>query len=113
VREPGSSTRLVAERYLARVGYRPARRWELDSNEAIKRAVQAGLGVAFVSRLVVADELRRHDLVSFQIDGVQPMRRSISLLRPAGRALTPPERAFVVTLCSCCQAQIAGCTAAG
>src|SRR5919204_3187294 len=76
VREPGSSTRSVAERFLARAGCHPANRWELDSNEAIKRSVQAGLGVSFVSRLVVADELRRHDLVSFQIDGVQPMRRS-------------------------------------
>jgi molybdate transport repressor ModE-like protein len=111
VREPGSSTRLVAERYLARLGYRPAKRWELDSNEAIKRAVRAGLGVAFVSQLVVEDELQRGELVAFQIEGAQPMRRSIQLLRPAGRTLTPSERAFVVTLCSCCDAKVAGCTA--
>jgi molybdate transport repressor ModE-like protein len=110
VREPGSSTRLVAERYLARIGYRPAKRWELDSNEAIKRAVQAGLGVAFVSQLVVEDELRRGELVAFKVKGTEPMRRSIQLLRPAGRELTPSERAFVVTLCSCCDAQVAGCT---
>jgi molybdate transport repressor ModE-like protein len=110
-REAGSSTRLVAERYLERVGYQPAKRWELDSNEAIKRAVQAGLGIAFVSKLVVADELGRGELVSFQISGMEPMHRSIQLLRPAGRELTPSERAFVVTLCSCCDAQVAGCTA--
>jgi LysR family transcriptional regulator, low CO2-responsive transcriptional regulator len=112
VREPGSSTRLVAERYLARVGYIPSKRWELDSNEAIKRAVQAGLGVAFVSKLVVADELGRGELSSFQIPGAEPMRRWIQLLRPATRELTPSERAFVVTLCSCCDVQVAGCTAA-
>jgi DNA-binding transcriptional LysR family regulator len=111
VREAGSSTRLVAEHYLTRVGYRPAKRWELDSNEAIKRAVQAGLGIAFVSKLVVEDELRRAELVSFQIAGVETMRRSIQLLRPAGRELTPSERAFVLTLCSCCDAEVAGCTA--
>jgi molybdate transport repressor ModE-like protein len=112
LRESGSSTRIVAERYLARVGYRPAKRWEFDSNEAIKRAVRAGLGVAFVSQLTVEDELRRGELASFQIAGAQPMRRSIQLLRPASRELTPAERAFVVTLCSCCDAQVAGCTAA-
>jgi molybdate transport repressor ModE-like protein len=112
VRESGSSTRLVAEQYLARVGYTPAKRWELDSNEAIKRAVQAGLGVAFVSRLVVEDELRRGELSSFHVADAEPMRRSIQLLRPANRDLTPSERAFVVTLCSCCNAQVAGCTAA-
>jgi molybdate transport repressor ModE-like protein len=111
VREPGSSTRAVAERYLARTGYRPAKRWELDSNEAIKRSVGAGLGIAFVSRLVVEDELGRGELVPFQVEGTEPMRRAVQLLRPDGRELTPSERAFVATLCSCCDAQVAGCTA--
>ncbi len=113
VRERGSSTRSVAERYLARSGYRPAKRWELDSNEAIKRSVQAGLGVAFVSRLVVEDELQRGDLESFRVRGVGPMRRAVYLLRPDGRNLMPAERAFIQTLCSCCAASVAGCTADG
>jgi molybdate transport repressor ModE-like protein len=111
VRERGSSTRAVAERYLARVGYHPAKRWELDSNEAIKRSVQAGLGIGFVSRLVVEDELGRGDLVGFQIEGAEPMRRSVSLLRPDGRDPLPSERAFIQTLCSCCSASVAGCSA--
>lgn len=112
VRERGSSTRAVAERYLARVGYHPAKRWELDSNEAIKRSVQAGLGIGFLSRLVVEDELGRGDLVGFQIEGAEPMLRTVSLLRPDSREPTPSERAFIQTLCSCCSATVAGCTAA-
>src|ERR671934_2371831 len=76
VREAGSSTRAVAERYLARAGYKPANRWELDSNEAIKRSVQAGLGIGFVSKLVVEDELDRGELVDFRVEGAGPMRRS-------------------------------------
>ena len=111
VRERGSSTRAVAERYLARAGYHPAKRWELDSNEAIKRSVRAGLGVGFVSRLVVAEELERGELVAFQVSGVEPMRRTVSLLRPDGRDPSPSEHAFIQTLCSCCSASIAGCTA--
>jgi molybdate transport repressor ModE-like protein len=111
VREVGSSTRAVAERHLVRIGYQPAKRWELDSSEAIKRSVAAGLGVAFVSRLVVEDELGRGEIVSFQLQGADPMARTVQLLRPEGRELTPSERAFVVTLCSCCDAQVAGCTA--
>src|SRR4051812_27501333 len=47
VRERGSSTRAVSERFLARIGFHPAKRWELDSNEAIKRSVAAGLGIGF------------------------------------------------------------------
>src|SRR4051794_30957534 len=91
VREVGSSTRVVADRHLARAGYRPTNRWELDSNEAIKRSVQAGLGVGFVSKLVVADEIERGELVGFGIDGAEPMRRSIYLLLPDDRDSTPSE----------------------
>jgi LysR family transcriptional regulator, low CO2-responsive transcriptional regulator len=101
VREPGSSTRATAERYLARAGYRPAKRWELDSNEAIKRSVRAGLGIGFVSRLVVSEELDRGELMAFAVAGVEPMKRSVFLLRPDGRDPVPAERAFIETLHHC------------
>jgi DNA-binding transcriptional LysR family regulator len=110
VREAGSSTRAIAERFLARVGYRPGKRWELDSNEAIKRTVRAGLGVGFVSRLVVEEELGRGELESFTVDGAGPMLRSVYLLRADGREPVPAERAFIETLCSCCAVSVAGCT---
>jgi molybdate transport repressor ModE-like protein len=113
VREAGSSTQSVAERYLARAGYRPGNRWELDSNEAIKRSVAAGLGIGFVSKLVVEDEIQRGELVSFRIEGAEPMRRSIYLLRPDDRDPTPAERAFMATLGDCCAVSIAGCTVDG
>jgi molybdate transport repressor ModE-like protein len=109
VREPGSSTRGVAERYLAGAGYRAPNRWELDSNEAIKRSVAAGLGVGFVSKLVVEDEVERGELTSFRIEGVEPMRRSIYLLLPADRDSTPAEGAFIATLSDCCAVSISGC----
>jgi len=102
VREHGASTRMVSERYLARASFRPAKRWELDSNEAIKRSVAAGLGVGFVSRLVVADELDRGELMAFALEGADPMRRSVYVLRPDGRDATPSERAFIRTLRSGC-----------
>ena len=110
LREAGSSTRAVAERALAHAGYQPAKRWELDSNEAIKRSVAAGLGVGFVSRRVVEDELARGELESFLVQGARSMRRAVFLLRPDGRELRPAERAFVETLCSCCATSVAGCT---
>ena len=109
VRERGSSTRAVAERYLTRAGYHATRRWELDSNEAIKRSVAAGLGVGFVSRLVAEDELRRGELERFAVAGAETMVRSVYLLRPDTRDPTPSERAFIQTLCSCCDASVAGC----
>jgi LysR family transcriptional regulator, low CO2-responsive transcriptional regulator len=112
VREMGSSSRAVAERYLARVGYRPAKRWELESDEAIKRSVRAGLGVGFVSQLVVAEEIERGELVAFAVDGSDPMRRSVYLLHADGRDPVPAERAFITTLNSCCRAAgVLGCCA--
>jgi molybdate transport repressor ModE-like protein len=110
VREPGSSARGVAERCLARVGYQPAKRWEFDSTEAIKRSVRAGLGVGFVSRLVVTEELDRGELETFAVEGAEPMRRTVYLLRPDGRDPVPAERAFIETLGSCCRAAgVVGC----
>jgi molybdate transport repressor ModE-like protein len=110
VREPGSSTRAVAERFLARAGYRPVKRWELDSNEAIKRSVRAGLGIGFVSRLVAEEELGRGELETFAVEGAGAMQRFVYLLRPDGREPVPAERAFIQTLCSCCAASVAGCS---
>ncbi len=109
IREAGSSTRAVADRYLARAGYHPRDRWELDSNEAIKRSVGAGLGVGFLGKLVVGDEVERGELVSFRLEGAEEMRRSIHLLLPGDRDPTPAERAFIATLSDCCAASIAGC----
>jgi molybdate transport repressor ModE-like protein len=111
VREVGSSTRAVSERYLARLGYRAVKRWELDSNEAIKRSVRAGLGIGFVSRLVAEEEVERGELVTFRLEGAEPMKRSVQLLRPDGREPTPSERAFIATLSDCCSVSIAGCNA--
>lgn len=109
-REHGSSVRALSERRLARAGYQPAKRWELESGEAIKRSVRAGLGIGFVSRLDAADELDRGDLVEFTVADVEPMRRTIYLLRPDGREPAPAERAFIETLGSCCKAVgVTGC----
>jgi LysR family transcriptional regulator, low CO2-responsive transcriptional regulator len=108
-RERGSSTRAVSERYLARLGYQPAKRWELDSNEAIKRSVRAGLGIGFVSKLVVEEEVEHGQLVSFRLEGAEPMRRSIQLLLPDGRDPTPAEQAFIATLSDCCSVSISSC----
>jgi LysR family transcriptional regulator, low CO2-responsive transcriptional regulator len=112
-REPGSSTRAVAERFLLRAGYQPDKRWELDSNEAIKRSVRAGLGVAFLSRLVVAEELERGELEEFTVDGAGPMPRSVYLLHPDCPDVAPAARAFMETLNSCCRAAgVSGCCVA-
>jgi molybdate transport repressor ModE-like protein len=102
VREPRSSTRRISDRALADARIRPARTWELDSSEAIKRAAREGLGVAFLSRYAVAEEIERSELEPFRIAGRPPLERNLHIARLARRALTPSERGFVETLTRCC-----------
>jgi molybdate transport repressor ModE-like protein len=93
----GSSTRLVAERCLARAGCRPARLWSFDSYAAIKRAVADGLGISFISKLLVADEIARGELAPVRVHGVEPMMRPIYALHSAAGELRPAG-AEVLTL---------------
>ncbi|MFC3147655.1 LysR family transcriptional regulator [Piscinibacterium candidicorallinum] len=54
MREPGSGTRMAAEQHFALAGFAPRVAMSLGSNEAIKHAVAAGLGLAVLSRLAVS-----------------------------------------------------------
>ena len=100
-RESGSSTQALAERALAAGGVEVGGRWELGSSEAIKRAAREGLGVAFLSRYAVAEEVERDELEVFRVRGLS-LTRQFSLATLAGRELSPAERAFVATLTRCC-----------
>jgi molybdate transport repressor ModE-like protein len=102
VRESSSSTRQVAERALQAAGVRAARGWGLDSSEAIKRAAREGLGIAFLSRYAVAEEVERGELESFRLAGRPRIERPLHVARLARRPPSPSEREFVATLSRCC-----------
>ena len=102
VREAGSSTRKLSDRALAEAGAHPGQMWELDSSEAIKRAAREGLGVAFLSRYAVAEEVERGDLESFRLAGRPKIERGLHVARLARRPPSPSERGFVATLTRCC-----------
>jgi molybdate transport repressor ModE-like protein len=104
-REPGSSSQQMIDEELRTVGVSPAGVWELGSSEAIKRAAREGLGVAFLSRYAVAEEVERRDLESFRLAGRPALLRRFSVARLAGRPLSPAERSFIETLTSCCAKQ--------
>lgn len=94
------STRRISERALAGARIWPERTWELDSSEAIKRAAREGLGIAFLSRYAVAEEVERGELEAFRIG--KPLQRNLHVARLARRPLSPSERGFVETLTRCC-----------
>lgn len=94
----GSSTRMVTERHLARAEYRPGRICAFDSDEAITRAVAAGLGVSFMSRSLVEEAIRQGEVVRFGISGGERMMRPIYALQPNLAELTPHAAGFMTLL---------------
>jgi LysR family transcriptional regulator, low CO2-responsive transcriptional regulator len=103
-REPGSSSQRAIDNALQEMGIQPAGRWELGSSEAIKRAAREGLGLAFLSRYAVAEEVERGDLESFRLAG-RRLLRHFSVARLTGRPPSPAESSFVATLTRCCAKQ--------
>lgn len=88
-REPGSGTRILMTRFLDRIGEgTPWRMVEMGTNETIKQAVIAGLGIAFISLHTVTEELRSGRLVTIRANGL-PIQRSWFLLRREDMALSP------------------------
>jgi DNA-binding transcriptional LysR family regulator len=93
VREPGSGTRRVAERALAAQGVEIVVALQLGSTEAIKQAVAAGLGLAFVSRFAVADQVALGRLAAVSVREAA-LGRTLTELRLRGRAPGPAEMVF-------------------
>ncbi len=91
VREPGSGTRNLMERFLEQAGVAPRYGLEIDSNETIKQAVMAGLGVAFISAHTVAAELAEGRLVKLDVRGL-PVVRTWYVMRRRDRRPLPAVR---------------------
>lgn len=88
-REQGSGTRILMTRYLDRLGEgTPYRQIEMGSNETIKQAVMAGLGIAMISQHTVSDEIRTGRLVTLPADGL-PIERRWYLLHREDLNLSP------------------------
>ncbi len=91
VREPGSGTRLHVEALLegqpVQVGM------EMSSNETIKQAVMADLGVALISAHTIAAEVADSRVVVLDVQGL-PIRRQWRVARLAPRDPSPAQRAL-------------------
>ena len=80
-REEGSGTREVIEEYLSSTGLKPSDvhvAMELGSPEAIKGAVEAGMGVSIVSEVTIHKELELGTLVALDLE--LPLERPFSFV---------------------------------
>ena len=94
LREPGSGTRGLMERLFDDAGLSPRIGMEIDSNETIKQAVIAGLGIALISAHTVASEIEYRRIVALHVEGL-PVMRQWFVLRRADKHLLPPAAALM------------------
>lgn len=94
LREPGSGTRLSTDAHFAKLRLTPRVRLELGSNEAIKQAVAASMGLGVVSRHALAARPATEGLAVLAVRQF-PVPSSWSVLWPAGKRLTPVAIEFV------------------
>jgi DNA-binding transcriptional LysR family regulator len=95
--QEGAGVRQIVEDALRRQGVRLRDldvRLELGLQESVRRAVEAGYGVTFISRTAVESDLAAGRLAEARVDGLDATRE-ISLASASGRARTRVADAFV------------------
>jgi DNA-binding transcriptional LysR family regulator len=94
IREPGSGTRISLEIFLSELpGRLDDPGVEMGSNETIKQAVMAGLGIAFISAHTIASEVEAGRLVILDVVGM-PIRRQWFAVMRTDRAISPAMATF-------------------
>jgi len=94
VREPGSGTRMAMDRYFSDAGVTVRPVMEADSNETIKQAVMAGMGIGLLSLHTVRLEQAAGRLVTLPVAGL-PLRRQWFAVHSRQRRLTPAAEEFL------------------
>jgi DNA-binding transcriptional LysR family regulator len=93
VREPGSGTRSALQEYLDEHRLKPTFVMEMASNEAIKQAVMAGMGISLLSLHTIGLEWKSGLIATPTVEGL-PLVRRWNSVHQAGRQLSPAAEAF-------------------
>jgi len=93
LRERGSGTRLACDSHFAHLGFEPVVRLELGSNEAIKQAVQAGMGLAVLSEHAFSGGSATQGLTTLNVQSF-PIHANWYTVRPNGKRPSPVAADF-------------------
>lgn len=93
LRERGSGTRMAADAHFKKCRFTPQVRLELGSNEAIKQAVAAGMGVSVLSRHALGNPETGEGLAVLPVEGF-PIDSQWHIVRLQGKRLSPIAQAF-------------------
>ncbi len=100
VGEGGSGTGRVLAEKLPSIANNLKVFLELGSTEAVKRAVEEGLGISIVGESTVCRELKSGSLKEIQIDGVE-LKKQFNLAYLKGKIFTPTMREFINCIHKC------------
>ena len=93
VREKGAGTRAAMEKFFEDTHVEPRMKIELHSNEIIKQAVMAGLGLGFLSLHTIGLELEHKLICMLDVEGA-PVVRSWNVVHTQSKMLSPAAEAF-------------------
>lgn len=98
IREEGSGTQMTVERALRKKGkslkdFNVA--IEMGSTSSVKEGVKAKLGLAFISRRAVQEELNRHLFTSITLEGLESISRQIYIVSQRGKTVSPMGMEFL------------------
>ena len=93
IREPGSGTRSGMEAFFLQARLQPRISMQLQSNDAIKQAVKANLGLSFLSLHTIGLELAAKQLTILDIRD-SPVVRAWHVVHALSKLLSPAAEAF-------------------
>lgn len=94
-REKGSATRSAMQNFLNNSKVVTRKSMELTSNEAVKQAVKAGLGLSIMPVIGLQNELKLGQIKIIDVKGL-PIRTRWNLAYSRGKKLTPAEKALLL-----------------
>ena len=93
-REKGSGTRVVMEEYISKKKFTIHKKLELTTNEAVKQALMADLGISIVPLIGIRNEIMNHELNIIPMKGL-PIKTTWHLIWLKGKKLSPIANAFL------------------
>jgi DNA-binding transcriptional LysR family regulator len=93
VREKGAGTRAAMEKFFEDTYVTPRMKFELQSNETIKQAVMAGLGLGFLSMHTIGLELEQNLIRMLDVEGA-PVVRAWNVVHMQAKMLSPAAESF-------------------
>jgi DNA-binding transcriptional LysR family regulator len=94
LRETGSATRAAIVAHLEESDLKVETVMEMENPESVKKAVQSGLGIAFISKFAVETELKARSLVAVRVRGLG-IRRELKIVSRKDKHLGRAAQVFI------------------